>query len=266
LCGIELGHEEFKKITFGHEKPINPYQKSVKYFADSYSYILNNLSSVFDEKLIKTTYYILSAQELKSELCFKILETYYKTREMEIVSRVVHLVKVVDSLDAIKKVQFSMILVNYLLVKEKYQTLIIYKNDHEEFLSLDFSNIKETYTFFFQLIRKSSMLKKDGFTHITREEVMKKLKPLRRMLRKEYRVKDMFVYGSVMKELRNKNSDIDLLISFSSELILIEKSIYLERLKGFMEHVINQKVDLIEFDDALINLETLEMENTLRII
>lgn len=266
LCGIGLCHEEFKRISLGYEKPINEYQKSVKRFADAYSYLLNNISSVFDEQLIKSTYYLLESEELNQKKLIIILKVYYETLGLGIADRIFKMKKAIINLNLKQNVQFSMMMVNFILIKNKYEPVIIYRNDHNVYWSLDLSSDKELYGFLLNRVCKRRNFEQIPTKPMDKLKVISQLKEQRKVIAKEYKVSSLYLYGSIVKDLHNSRSDIDFLISFSEDLIPFEIAILKEKVKSHLRKFCLCEVDLIDFDDALINLETNEMENIIRII
>ena len=71
---------------------------------------------------------------------------------------------------------------------------------------------------------------------------------------KRYRVKDLSVFGSILTERFNDQSDVDLLVNFESfdpdSLDFDYVSNYFN-LKDSLEELLNRKVDLIEDGDQL---------------
>jgi predicted nucleotidyltransferase len=266
LCGIDLCHEQFKRISLGYEKPINEYQKKVKRFADSYNYLLNNISSIFDEQLIKSVYYLLASEELSKKNIITILKVFYENLEFGIAERILEIKKAIISINTKNCVQFSMMIVNYILIKNKYEPIILYRNDHKVYWSLDFSSNKELYGFLLDRIYRRKKMMQKATKKIDKLDVISQLKNQRNLIVKEYKVSSLYLYGSIVKDLHNSESDVDFLISFSDDLIPFEVVVLKEKVKSYLGKLCMYEIDLIDFNEAIVNLETYEMENIIKII
>lgn len=60
-------------------------------------------------------------------------------------------------------------------------------------------------------------------------------------LAQKYHVKKMGIFGSVVRNEQNKNSDIDLLVDFSAPIGFFD----FIRLENFLTKILKQKVDLV---------------------
>ena len=70
---------------------------------------------------------------------------------------------------------------------------------------------------------------------------------------KQYKVKNLYVFGSILTPLYNENSDLDFLVSFNeNEIPLLDFGDNFFGLQFALEDIFNRKVDLI-FDNAVHN-------------
>ena len=74
----------------------------------------------------------------------------------------------------------------------------------------------------------------------TKKQILNILKELKQFLKKSYKVKKMWLFGSVVREEHTPKSDIDLLVDFQDNADLFT----LVGLGMFLEDKLKQKVDI----------------------
>jgi uncharacterized protein len=75
--------------------------------------------------------------------------------------------------------------------------------------------------------------------------VLKKIRKHARELKKDFRVKEIYLFGSVARNQATAKSDVDLLIEFSSNDVGLFEFI---RLKDYLESILGRHVDLVTRD------------------
>ena len=80
--------------------------------------------------------------------------------------------------------------------------------------------------------------------------IEKNISPISNLCR-EYKVKQLFVFGSVLTDNFKKNSDIDFIVDFQGMDLYEYADNYFD-LKFSLEHLLNREVDLLE-DKAIRN-------------
>jgi predicted nucleotidyltransferase len=75
----------------------------------------------------------------------------------------------------------------------------------------------------------------------TLEEIKKLLGRYRQELKEKFKVKEIGIFGSTIREERRQTSDIDLLVDFEDDADLFD----LMGLGLFLEEKLNQKVDVV---------------------
>jgi len=74
----------------------------------------------------------------------------------------------------------------------------------------------------------------------TQKEIIHKLQEIKPILKKEYAVRTMGLFGSFAENTSNSNSDVDILVEF-------EKPIgwHFFTLEAYLEKTLNRKIDLV---------------------
>lgn len=74
-----------------------------------------------------------------------------------------------------------------------------------------------------------------------KQEIMQQLRNLKPEIFDFYKVRDMELFGSVVREEDNQNSDIDLLVDFSSDADMFD----LVALALYLEEKLGHKIDVV---------------------
>lgn len=80
---------------------------------------------------------------------------------------------------------------------------------------------------------------------MTRQQVFKILRKHEKTLHSEYHVESLYLFGSVARGDSSSNSDIDLLVEFSSTKIGFFEFL---KLQNFLQSILRKKVDLVAKD------------------
>ncbi|RME46957.1 MAG: nucleotidyltransferase [Caldilineae bacterium] len=90
---------------------------------------------------------------------------------------------------------------------------------------------------------------------LNKEEILKKLKDMRPDLVERYRVKEIGLFGSIVRREQRAGSDIDLLVEFDTEADLFDwigLSLYLEEVFGCSVDVVPRKALREELREAVL--------------
>jgi predicted nucleotidyltransferase len=90
------------------------------------------------------------------------------------------------------------------------------------------------------ILRSPILLKEKN--QIEKELAIRKLREIKEYLRKEYGVKKIGFFGSVVRNEQSESSDIDVLIEIQEEALSLIKYM---KLKFFLEEILGRKVDLV---------------------
>lgn len=76
---------------------------------------------------------------------------------------------------------------------------------------------------------------------MTKQSIRKKIKDQFPFLRQKYNVEKLGIFGSVVRDEQKKESDVDMLVEFSSPIGLFD----FIGLENFLTKTLDQKVDLV---------------------
>lgn len=269
LISYDLAHEDYKQIALNQKEANTLIEKEVKRIADAFMYLLNQTSQIFDLEIIKTAYYLLTKKRMASINADQILESYYRIKEEVPHVQAANMIFTVNKLNLSRKLEFSLLMGNYLLIKGKYFPVIFHETDKEYLVSL----IKENnHKDFVEFIYMHEYQTKNGIgsadnngVKITLDELVDTIKINEKFLKKEFKINHIFIYGGMAKGKLNKSSDIDLLVDIDGGLVSYQKYDYISQTQRFLTSILNVKLDVLDFSYSLKYAEIKEMNNTIKI-
>lgn len=265
LVGTGLPHERFKRIILDDYKSESIEEKEVKSFANAYLYILNNINQSVTNELLQESYYLLTHEQLDEEITKKILEAYYMhyDENPHYVAMLIHF-KVLELINK-RNIEFAFILSYLVMFKKGRYPLIPYEYIFEVYNEAIKEKNKDKLMVLFSQMEVTTK-PYENHSHLSKEEILFKIKEKKNYLMKEYRISKLYLYGSFAKAKTTIQSDLDLLIIFDKEMLPLERGIIIKNLTEYLENKINIHLDIIDFNHALNNLDISEMENIITII
>lgn len=264
LLNVGLPHERFKLIALDEFKAESKEEFKVKRLADAYLYLINNINQSLTTEIIKNAYFLLTEITLDDECVKKILEIYYQNYDesSHYLASLVHFT-VLDNVKS-RKIEFAFMLSNLIMYKRQRNPFIPFGFVHGKYyiaiqekdinkLMCVFASIEASYKQFSTNIN----LEIAEIAHIIQKETD--------ILKNKYQVKKMYLYGSFAKGKTCETSDLDFLIIFN-ECLPFERLKRQEEIKVYLSKKIGIYVDLIDFTNAIEELDIREMENIITLI
>jgi len=269
LISYDLAHEDYKLIALNQKEANTLIEKKVKRIADTFLYLLNQTSQILDSELIKTAYYLLTKKGMSSQNIDKILKSYYLVKEEVSHVQAAKMIFIINKLKVTRKIEFSLLIGNYLLIKGKHFPVIFHETDKVYLKSLiKEDNHKDLVEYIYMheyQTRHGIGSPNNNGVEITIDELVDKLKKNEEHLKKEFKINHMFIYGGMAKGNLNKSSDIDLLVDIDGGLVSYQKYDYISQAQKFLSSLLNVKLDVLDFSYSLKYAEIKEMNNTIKI-
>ena len=272
LCqhvGIDLDPEIFKGIALN---TLNAEYKSellVRMIVDSFNYLLSNTAQSFDETIINNAYYLLTGNKLSIKLANKIVNYYYMYLDLPVHEMSCDIHYMILNLRIKKRVEFAFLIMSYLLIRKGYYPIIILKEDNyrykraiEDFeeSTLDFYSFIEMLEFRVRKQYKGD----DSVINVGKEELFHLLISNKEELQERYRLKNMYLFGSLSKDTSLKQSDIDLRVTFKDEWET-NKQALIRNLYDYIYQLTKSKIDLVETGECLGSYLRNDFEQQIRI-
>lgn len=270
LLKYDLAHEDYKMIALNKKEANTIIEKKVKRLSDSFMYLINQTSQIIDLEIIETSYFILTKKKITNNNSKRILENIYLNLEEDVYVRCCMIIFLIcGDMKLERKLEFSLLLVNFILLKENKYPIIFHENDKKTlkmYIKMRFEKelIEMIFMHEFQT-RESLKSSNTNVVKIILDEVALILTNNKQKISNEFNVKHMFIYGSLAKQNTHKNSDIDLLVYMDNNLLNYAKYKKIKELKEFLIPKLGIDVDIIDFTHALLNSEIKEVSNAIKI-
>lgn len=269
LIKYELAHEDYKLIALDKKEANTITEKKVKRLADSFLYLLNQTNQIIDLELVKTCYYLLTKKRLNKVCSEKIIKSIYLVRDDTPYIRAASAILAVYGLNIERKLEFAILLANYILIKNGMYPIILHEIDRSNLRYLLKTKSKKDLV---ELIYMHEYQTRHGIgqdanhnSEITIDYVIEVLKSHQIYLMNELKVKHVFLYGGLVKGSTNTSSDIDLLVDMGEDMVNYHKYEYINKIQAFLAEKIESKLDVLDFSYSLAYAEIKEMNNTIKI-
>ena len=265
MQGTGLTHERIKQIIKDKTQALSVEEKEVRNLTDAFTYIVNNVNQTFSRETINKSYYMLNLEVMDEEKQEEILKTYYKYSDESIYLRVAKIQNKIIKLNINKKIEYSLLLANLIMLKKSRGILITYPNISEIYKEALINRNEEKLMLLYSRLETISNSENES-KEIDVEKINEYIKRNKNYILARYHVEKLYLYGSFAKNTMNKNSDIDFLVILEEDIINIEKERIIKELIEYLTKEIGIKVDIIDFTHAMKVLEINEMENIITLI
>lgn len=265
MQGTGLTHERIKQIIKDKTQALSVEEKEVRNLTDAFTYIVNNVNQTFSKETINKSYYMLNLEVMDEEKQEEILKTYYKYSDESIYLRVAKIQNKIIELKINKKIEYSLLLANLIMLKKSRGILITYPNISEIYKEALINRNEEKLMLLYSRLETISNSENES-KEIDVEKINEYIKRNKNYILARYHVEKLYLYGSFAKNTMNKNSDIDFLVILEEDIINIEKERIIKELIEYLTKEIGIKVDIIDFTHAMKVLEINEMENIITLI
>ena len=265
MKGTGLTHERIKQIIKDKTQALSVEEKEVRNLTDAFTYIVNNVNQTFSKETVNKSYYMLNLEVMDEEKQEEILKTYYKYSDESIYLRVAKIQNKIIELNINKKIEYSLLLANLIMLKKSRGILITYPNISEIYKEALINRNEEKLMLLYSRLETISNSENES-KEIDIEKINEYIKRNKNYILARYHVEKLYLYGSFAKNTMNKNSDIDFLVILEEDIINIEKARIIKELIEYLTKEIGIKVDIIDFTHAMKVLEINEMENIITLI
>ncbi len=265
----ELSHEDYKLIALDKKEANTVIEKKVKRLANAFAYLLHQSSQIIDIELIQTTYFLLTKKRIGQKNSEKILKNIYLRIDESPYIQASGVILIINKIQLNRKFEFSLLIANYILVKSGKFPIIFHELDRKNIRDLikndeDKHLLEVIYMYEFQT-RHGIGYEESDRNGITLKEVIEILKTNQQDMMRQFKLKHLFIYGSLAKGSTHYSSDVDLLVDFGDEMINFHKQEYINEIQKYLKTRIKNKMDILDFSYSLMYAEIKEMNNTIKI-
>ncbi|MDR1697967.1 MAG: nucleotidyltransferase domain-containing protein [Erysipelotrichaceae bacterium] len=269
LSRYDLSHEDYKMIALDKKEANTIHEKKVKRIADAMNYLIASISQIVDQEILLTFYYLLTKKRMNTLICDRILEFFYEINEEFPYEVSAAMILFINSQRLRNKLEYSILFSSFILIKHKRYPIIISEGRKKQFLkALKAKDLKQLVNILIDAGYGAIGLESGPHQEIESrsvEEIISILEDDFEEIRKRYRVKHLFLYGSIVKNTTHHQSDLDFLVIQDGKLSHYEQHQHSAALKEFLETKLLAKCDVLDFSCSLKHAEIKEMNNKIKI-
>ncbi len=239
-------------------------EKDIKRLCNCANYIYDNLKQPLDSQLILQSYYLLNNCLLSDEEITQIIRIYYKNIDVapHSLAALIHFY-IVNNIEK-NNIEFAFLISNYIMLKKDRWFLMPYEychNDYKE--AIENNDLSSLIRIFYDI----ELVKKEKKACLlSRDEVIQKIKTLRKDLINTYKIENLYLFGSFAKGNNTEKSDLDFVVIFKELLINKEKNDMIKKVKEYLKNEFDCDVDLLDFSYALDTFDKSQMEYLITLI
>ena len=267
----DFNHDEFKKVVYNERQALNKTEEKLKDYFDAYMYLLHNSKNILTHVILKKFFYILKCKEFDDSLLNKIINSYFYINEYGILEKsLLFHIKIKELLidyDDLDKMIIPLMFFNYNLVKNDIPSIRLTYSEVTKYDSIK-DDYKQMFIFFKDKIDSKPFYPKEYFENIIPIDVsfiVNTIKTDEELLKDKYKIKNIILYGSFSKGIGRIDSDIDLFVKISDDLLFEEKVRYINEIKEKYTYIFKRNVDIEEISNYLSD-ELLKEVNKIKII
>lgn len=257
-------YEYVKKIYYDFDNYTANIELLIKNICDSTNYIFNNINQSFTKELLIKAYFLLSNKLIDSAVVNKLIELYYKNIDVapHSLAALLHLF-IINNVEK-NNLEFAFLISNYIMLKKDRWFLMPYEychNDYKE--AIDSNDLSSLIRIFYDI----EFVKKEKVPCLSsRDEVIQKVKFIKKDLLSNYKIEKLYLFGSFAKGNNTEKSDLDFVVIFNKSLINKEKNDMIKNMKNYLSKEFDCDVDLLDFSYALDTFDKSQMEYLITLI
>jgi len=254
----DMFHEVYKKLWFDMDTAKDSREKDILSYIKSLKYLMSQLSSGITPDLVRDSYYLLTGSKLSEKKVEKILISYYSNHEESghICATMIH--KAIYETVKTKKIQFAMLLTNYVLLRNGYAIITIFQSEIGKYRHA-IKNLASDWTYLYGFIvanelyiRNNDLRIQDTPLRYTKDSFMSEIIKHKYRLIHDFKIQNIYLYGSLSRNQNNQSSDVDMLIIMDEKhLEYFEKVQLVASCKKYLEKKLEIRIDLIDIRSAI---------------
>lgn len=251
-----------KNIILGLTSPITKEDEFIKAISDTLVYLNDNKMSLFSKKIITNAYYLLSGRKLSNHKAINIVERYYEYFDCGFEEKCIEVIWSVLNNVHNYKLEFALLLMNYLFEKEGRGTISISKR-MGYFLPRMLKNKSNVASLILDI--ENDIKSISDVNSFSIKEITDYFKTNRDEICTRFPIKRLYIFGSFVDGTKNEYSDLDLLVIFDDRITGNEALSLRNSLAVFLANKFNIHVDIIIFKYAIEYMDIMSLNKILTI-
>lgn len=266
----DFRHDLFKSILYDEIPYKTSSEEKFKNYYDSFMYLLNNKSSPFTTTLLEKFFYLYDKDLIIDDYILDKLTTYYfNISYLDGIKQAIlfhiEVYKQLSFIDENTKLILSLIFLNYILVRNNIPIIRILRLNFDKYLKYRNlfikDNSKDLEDFIRNLVENEKIQTKE-FTYslkkVTTLKIINQFKKDKELLINNYKIKDVYLFGSFAKNIERIDSDIDIEVKFDEDLSYEKRLKYIEELTLKYQRIFKRYFDITEISHLTSNEQIIE--------
>ena len=265
----DFDYQEYKKTVLGIKSCRSKLEYRMKSVYDGFIYLLDNKENELNDYVV-SRFLFLIINEVDEDLKRIIINSYYEIENLSLIELIVKMYIVINGFEKYSKEEryiISLIICSYIYLKQKGNVIMYHINFLKEIRNK--YEYKEVLNAFLELIinqKEIDYLYYSELKELTSVDIYKVINENKEIIKKEYKIKRISLFGSFSKGNERIDSDVDLLVSFKEGINYKEKKENAERFKEYMLGLIKRRVDVLEFNEFVMDSMIIEINKAIKII
>lgn len=255
--GYNFRHDDYKQLIYAEAGTKTDLEEKIKQTYDAYHYLLFNSQNPLTSGILKRFFYILIGEEMDNSMLIRMSSKFFEMNNLPTLEKAInyhlYIYEELSYLEEEQRFMISIMFFNYILAKSGIPTLRFVKS-----VLMDYVKHRDAFFAGDKTAMYELMLEQLRYAKVQDKDFYKKLKPLyirdvyhqflkdKDVLKEQYGILGISIFGSFAKENQRLDSDIDLLVVFSNDLSYEEKIKKVEDFSKFYLRVFNRFIDVLE--------------------
>lgn len=263
--GYDFKHDTYKAIVYCEEEYITKTETKFKMAYDSFMYLVFNRKNQLSTYILNTYFQILMGNKMDEALCLKLCNKYYFLYDETPIDKAllfsIHVYNELFQLEKEDRLITSLIMFNYCLITSDIPCVQFLAGDIPKYIEMIeeykvHKDITKMYMFIIELFNKQAFQEKQYYKNnknVDVKEVYSELYLNKEKIKKEYGIKNIYLYGSFSKNKNRMDSDFDFIIAFDLDLLVEEKEKLKLNFNNYIYSKFNRYSDIHELSNYLTN-------------
>lgn len=255
-------HQRYKRIIYSEEGVTIPLEEKMKNAYDGLMYLVHNIKTPITVAFLNRFFYLILGKELEQSKTLVIATKYFYLDHLPPIEKAIefhlYIYQELYDLDEENRLMIALFFLNFTLIKNGLPNIQLFCKEIKEYCEVRktfFDGDKNSMLLFIlKLISSQVYQEKDFKNHLVtldKRDVFNTINEKKEYLKKKYSIRSIWLYGSFAMNKMRYDSDIDLLVQFSQDLISEEKTKIIEEMKNYYFEVFHRYIDIHELDEYL---------------
>lgn len=260
--GYDFRHDLYKSIIYSETGIKTNLEEKIKNYYDAYLYLLSNHKNPFTNEMLRRFFFIIYGKEVNESLISKMSSEFVSYMDNSPIELAVEfhmkVYEIMNEFEEKERELISLMIMNYLLLKNDIPTLKLLKRDLIEYEKVKIEFISgeryPMYNFFINLISNSKFQDKSYYQNLKLlklKDIYNQILNDQKMLEEQFSIKHIYLFGSFIENKERIDSDIDILVRFNLDLSREDKFKIIEYLSKYYFNIFHRFIDFMEIGERV---------------